>query len=111
MQYNSLLLKSSRGQMTSLIYKRNMLAEKDSEWGYIAEVDLEFPEKVQGYFKNYPPAPSKEVVEMSDLSTNQVKMVGGRAITSLPKVPKLIQSLQRKEGYVLHYLTLQLYVQ
>ena len=38
-------------------------------------------------------------------------MLGEMAITSLPKLPKLIESLQRKEGYVLHYLTLQLYVQ
>ena len=29
----------------------------------------------------------------------------------LKKEPKPFQSLQRKEGYVLHYLTLQLYVQ
>ena len=38
-------------------------------------------------------------------------MLGEMAITSLPKLPKLIESLQRKKGYVLHYLTLQLYVQ
>ena len=38
-------------------------------------------------------------------------MLGEMAITSLPKVPKPIQSLQRKKGYVLHYLTFQLYVQ
>ena len=38
-------------------------------------------------------------------------MMGILGITSLPKVPKLIQSLQEKLGYVLHCLTLQLYIQ
>ena len=32
-------------------------------------------------------------------------------VTSLPKLPKLVQTLDPKEGYVLHYLTLKLYIE
>ena len=35
-------------------------------------------------------------------------MLGEMGVTSLPKVPKLVQTLDPKEGYVLHYLTLKL---
>ena len=52
--------------------------------------------KNEDYFKDYPPAPSKEIVQITDLSTDQVEMMGKLGITSLPKVPKLIQSLQKK---------------
>ena len=70
-----------------------MPTEEDSEWGYIDEIDLEFPDEVHDYFKGYPLAPSKEIDEMSHLSTNQVQLLGEMAITSLPKVTKLVQSL------------------
>ena len=38
-------------------------------------------------------------------------MLGEMGVTSLPKVPKLIQTLDPKEGYVLHFLTSKLYVE
>ena len=87
-----------------------LLTEEDSEWDYLADVEIEFPDELHDYFKDYPPAPSNEIVQKTDLSTDQVEMMGELGITSLPKVPKLIQSLQEKSGYVLHYLTLQLYI-
>ena len=37
-------------------------------------------------------------------------MLGEMGVTSLPKVPKLVQTLDPKEGYVLHYLTIKLYI-
>ena len=36
-------------------------------------------------------------------------MFGKLETTTLPKMPKLLQTLHPKEGYVLHYLTLKLY--
>ena len=38
-------------------------------------------------------------------------MLGEMGVTSLPKVPKLVQTLDPKEGYVLFYLTLKLYIE
>ena len=46
-----------------------MLTGEDKEWGYIAEVDLEFPEDLHDYFKDNPPAPSKVLFELVDMST------------------------------------------
>ena len=43
------------------------------------------------------------------MSNEQVDTLGKLGITALPKVPKLLQTLHTKEGYVSHYLTLKLY--
>ena len=111
MQNYSLPLNDFKWADNSVDIPKLLLTEEDSEWGYLEEVDIEFPDKLHDYFKDYPPAPSKEIVQITDLSTDQVEMMGKLGITSLPKVPKPIQSLQKKSGYILHYLTLQLYIQ
>ena len=82
-----------------------------SEWGYILEVDLSIPEELQDYFADYPLAPSREVIATDKLSNEQIQMLGEMGVTSLPKVSKLVQTLDPKEGYVLHYLTLKLYIE
>ena len=43
------------------------------------------------------------------MSNEQVDMLGKLGITTLPIVPKFLQTLHPKQGYVLHYLTLKLY--
>ena len=63
------------------------------------------------YFADYPLAPSREVIGTDKLSNEQIQMLGEMGVTSLPKVPKLVQTLDPKEGYVLHYLTLKLYIE
>ena len=85
-----------------------MQTDDSSERGYILEVDLSIPEELQDYFADYPLAPSHEVIGMDKLTNEQIQMLGEIGVTSLPKVPKLIQTLDPKEGYVLHYLTLKL---
>ena len=82
-----------------------------SEWGYILEVDLSIPEELQDYFADYPLAPSREVIGTDKLSNEQIQMLGEMGVTSLPKVPKLVQTLDPKEGYLLHYLTFKLYIE
>ena len=57
----------------------------------------------------FPLAPSREVVGIVVMSNEQVDMLGKLGITTLPKVPKRLQTLHPKEDYVLHYLTLKLY--
>ena len=86
-----------------------LLTSETSEWGYIVEVNLTIPEELHDFFADYPLAPSREVVDIGAMSNEQVDMLGKLGITTLPKVPKLLQTLHPKEGYVLHYLTLKLY--
>ena len=86
-----------------------LLTSEISEWGYIVEVNLTIPEELHDFFADYPLAPSHEVVDICAMSNKQVDMLGKVGITTLPKVPKLLQTLHPKEGYVLHYLTLKLY--
>ena len=85
--------------------------DDNSEWGYILEVDLNIPDELQDYFAEYSLAPSREVIGTDKLSNEQIQMFGELGVTSLPKVPKLVQTLDPKEGYVLHYLTLKLYIE
>ena len=86
-----------------------LLTSETSEWGYIVEVNLTIPEELHDFFADYPLAPSREVVDIGAMSNELVDMLGKLRITTLPKVPKLLQTLHPKEGYVLHYLTLKLY--
>ena len=86
-----------------------LLTSETSEWSYIVEVNLTIPEELHDFFADYPLAPSREVVDIGAMSNEQVDMLGKLRITTLPKVPKLLQALHPKEGYILHYLTLKLY--
>ena len=48
---------------------------------------------------------------MNKLSNEQTQMLGEMGVTTLPKAPKLVQTLDPKEGYVLNYLTLKLCIE
>ena len=85
--------------------------DDSSEWGYILEVDLSIPKEIQDYFADYALAPSREVIGRDKLNNEQIQMLGEMGVTSLPKVPKLVQTLDPKEEYVLHYLTWKLYIE
>ena len=45
-------------------------------------VDLELTEDLHDYFKDYQPAPSKEVVELADTSNDQFETLGKIVILS-----------------------------
>ena len=75
----------------------------------MVEVNLSIPEELHDFFADYPLARSREVVDIGAMSNEQVDMLGKSGIPTLPKVPKLVQTLHSKEGYVLHYHTLKLY--
>ena len=47
---------------------------------------------------------SHEEVDIGAMSNKQVDMLGKLGTTTLPKVPKLLQTLHSKEDSVLHYL-------
>ena len=86
-----------------------LLTSETSEGGYIVEVNFTIPKELCDFVADYPLAPSRELVEIGAMSNEQVDMLGKLGITTLPKVPKLLQTLHPKEGCVLHYLTLKLY--
>ena len=86
-----------------------LLTPETSEWAYIVEINLTIFEELRYFFADYPLAPSREVVGIGVMSNEQVDMLGKLGITTLPKVPKRLQTLHPKEDYVLHYITLKLY--
>ena len=82
---------------------------KDSEKGYILEVDLEYPKKLHNLHNDYPLAAEKITVEKNMLS-NYCKTISDKYGISTGLVNKLIPTLSKKEKYVLHYQNLQLYL-
>ena len=74
-----------------------LLTSETSEWGYIVEVDLTKPEDLHNFFADYPVVPSREVVDIGEMSNEQVEWLGNLGINTLPKVPKRLQSLHSKE--------------
>ena len=76
MQNYSLPLNDFKWADDSVDIPKLLLTEEESEWGYLAEVDIEFPDELHDYFKDYPPAPSNEIVQITELSADQVEMMG-----------------------------------
>ena len=83
-----------------------LMTSQDSQLGYVVKCDREIPEDLHGYFQDFSIAPTKEIVTMDMLSTDQIKKLARLNAKTLPKVPKLMQTLNPKHKYVLHYLTL-----
>ena len=82
---------------------------KNSEKGYILEVDLEYPKKLHNLHNDYPLAAEKITVE-KDMLSNYCKTISDKYGISTGLVSKLIPTLSQKEKYVLHYRNLQLYL-
>ena len=78
---------------------------KDSNVGYILEVDLEYPKDTHTAHNSYPLAPESIVVQKEWMSEYQLKLAG-----KSKEVRKLVPNLRNKEKYVLHYRNLQLYM-
>ena len=82
----------------------------DSPIGYIPEVDLTYPHNIQDLHRDFPLAPTNEIVPDEWLSTNQ-KELKFNVNMLRSSVPKLHQTVTDKKRYTLHYRNLQLYVQ
>lgn len=66
----------------------------DSEFGYILEVDLHYPESLHVAHNDFP-----FCAERSELPKQAYDIIG----TNASKFPKLLLTLFDKEKYVLHY--------
>ena len=81
----------------------------DGKKGLILEVDLEYPQELHDLHNDYPLAPEKTKVSSGMLS-DYSKKIADKYNISIGLVNKLIPTLRDKEGYVLQYRNLQLYL-
>ena len=80
---------------------------KKSDTGYILEIDLEYPKKLNELHNDYPLAPEKLAVS-SDMLSTYCKNIADEYDIKVGDVKKLIPNLSNKTKYVLHYRNLQL---
>ena len=83
--------------------------KEDSNKGFIAEVDLEYPKELHNLHNDYPLAPEKVKVT-KDMLSDYCQNIADKYNISTGLVHKLIPTLGNKEKYVLHYRNLQLYI-
>jgi len=83
--------------------------KEDNNKGFIAEVDLEYPEELHDLHNDYPLGPEKVKVTKNMLSDYCTK-ISEKYNISTGLVYKLIPTLGKKEKYVLPYRNLQLYM-
>ena len=83
--------------------------KEDNNKGFIAEVDLEYPEELHDLHNDYPLGPEKVKVTENMLS-DYCNKIAEKYNISVGLVQKLIPTLSNKNKYVLHYRNLQLYI-
>ena len=85
---------------------------KDSERGFILEVDLDYPKEIHGHNADYPLAPVKVKVTYDMLLPYQKKILQTKLKEpeKYETLPKLIPNLRNKRNYIVHYFNLQLYL-
>ena len=94
--------------------------------GYTLEVDLEYPDTLHDSHNCYPLAPEHKVVKDEEISPYNERLWDelysdqGNSDSSnkardkckkRPQISKLVPSLEDKKNYIVHYRTLQLYLQ
>ena len=80
---------------------------RESEIGYILDVDFLYPDQLHDAHLDYPLAPTKENVSKMWLSELQLDRLKKMNISvKVGPTPKLIQNFFPKKNYTVHYLTL-----
>lgn len=78
-------------------------------------VDLEYPEHLHDNHNDYPLAPERKFIPNEKLSPYAQRVLkklhNSETLPSRAKVGKILTTLEDKENYVVHYKTLQLYLQ
>ena len=81
----------------------------DASVGYFLEVDLNYPVHLHDDHRDFPLAPTKEIVQDEWLGEYQLELKEQHRLPS-SKVKKLLQTLFDKKNNVLHYKLLKIYV-
>ena len=81
---------------------------EDSKYGFIVEVDLEYPPELHDIQSDYPLAPNRESVEVIWLSQYQENLREKMNVRVSTKSKKLLQTMFAKPHYTLHYLNTQI---
>ena len=76
--------------------------KKDTEKGYILEVDLEYPNALHSLHNDYPVAPERKTIENEELSAHSQGLLEEIGMKGKP-TEKLIPNLYPKTKYVVHY--------
>ena len=84
------------------------LIGENSLYGYILEVDLEYPNRLHDSHNDYPLATEKLKINSNMLSKYSSSIANNYRI-KVREVNKLIPNLGNKQNYVIHYRNLQLY--
>jgi hypothetical protein len=82
----------------------------EGDLGYLFEVDLDTPESVHDFLRDYPIAPTRECVSLNDLSPYSKVQQTRKDNHADFKTPKLLCTLRNKEQYTCHYRNLKLYL-
>ena len=83
----------------------------DSEYVFILEVDLHYPDRLHDVHEGFPLAPTKEQIYYKSLGERQQELLEVMVETrQYSQGKKLIQTLADKNNYTLHYLAHKLYV-
>ena len=82
---------------------------KNSEIGYILEVDLKYPEKLHDLHNDYPLCPEKIKVN-SNIFSRYCSDIPDKYGIKIGRVKKLIPNLGDKVKYVVHYKNFQYYL-
>ena len=86
--------------------------DDDQEWGYILEVDIEYPEHLHDYHNDYPLASEKLIIGNDKLGKYQNKLLEKLSQYNYKRCPneKLLGTFYNKEKYIIHYKNLKLYL-
>ena len=79
--------------------------------GYFFEVDLDYPAELHDKHNLYPLAPEKMKITKNMLSPYLINLLKENNVKYTEGVEKLVPNLYDKKNYIVHYKTLQLYIE
>ncbi len=84
---------------------------EDADYGFMLECDLGYPTHLHDWHQDYPLAPTRKSVPFSELSPLAKEICLKHGLKHSTNTPKLMATLEDKKNYILHYRTLQLYLE